>query len=137
MSDPTTTRTVSTGPIPLMTMEELLQTTEALKSLEERDRNKIRSFLDVDQVALRARLLSWANLGFPDQYVLYTIQFSQHHTCSDGVSRDLLSYLPFLVPNFSIVDAVSQLEAKLPGMALSYSYTASNCLSVHVSKKAL
>lgn len=136
-SDSTTIGPVSTGPIPIVSLDELLQTTEALTSVEESDRNKLRSLLDIDQVVLRSRLLAWASGGFPDQYVIYTIQLSQSTSCSDGVTRDIVAYMTFLLPDFSLVGAVSTLESKLPGMGLSYSYTASKCLSIHVSKKQL
>lgn len=126
--------TISTEPIPLMSLEELLQTSEALKSLEQGDKNKLQSFLNIDQVLIRSRLLTWASLGFPPLYVIYTIQLSNHAICSDGVSRDLLSYMAFLLPEFSLAAAVSDLQSKLPGMSLSYSYTLSNCISIHVSK---
>lgn len=126
--------TISTETIPLMSLEELLQTSEALKSSEERDKEKLRNFLNIDQVLLRSRLLTWASLGFPSNYVIYTIDLNNPPVCSDGVNRNLLSYLAFLLPEFSLAAAVSDLQSKLPGMLLSYSYTISNSISIHVSK---
>lgn len=134
-SETTAVGNMSTLPIAIVSLDELLEAKETIEAAEENDRNKIDSFLDIDQVAIRSRLLIWSGLGFPENYVMYTIQFNPPPKCSDGNTRRTLDYVSFLLPDFSIVNAVAQLESKLPGMQLSYSYTDTYMFNIHVSKK--
>lgn len=121
--------------VPIITIEELLQTKEAALLLEEEDRTALRTVLTIDEAQLKKQLLLWVGAGFPNSYVLHTVQLTIPPVCSDGVSRDFLQYVSFLMPEFSISQVVLELEKRLPGMVLAYSYTNTYALRVHVSKK--
>lgn len=121
-------------PLTIVSLNELLQTREATMSFEQKDRDALATLTTIDEAHLRSNLLVWVGGGVPDNFKLYTIQLVAPPVCSDGASRDILSYISYIVPGFSIVQILSDLEARLPGMRLTYSYTRTT-LCVHVSKK--
>lgn len=117
----------------IISIQELETTIEALQSYETADRALLQP---IDDTELRGKLLQWAASGFPRGYVLYSRHFRRLDKCSDGISRaDLVDYISYLDPSFSIAVFLQQLETRLPGMSLSYSYTSDFSLQIHVSKK--
>jgi len=121
---------------PLISLSDLVAAVEVIQSRENADRLLIQTLTTIDENDLRARLITWATLGFPNVYVLYSLQLSRMEKCSDGVVRnDLLEYFQYLEPNVSISEIVTNLEAKLPGMSLSYSYGTDFTLRIHVTRK--
>ena len=119
----------------ILTIDDILSTAEAIQSKEAADRTVLDELINVDTMDLKNRLLTWGSLGCPTAHTLYTLQLNCLERCSDGVSRTLLDYITYLNPTFSIVDTLAVLETRLPGMTLSYSYTTTYALCVHVSKK--
>jgi hypothetical protein len=120
---------------PILSIDDILSTIEAVQSKEAADRLVLQQITDVDIVDLKTRLLTWGSLGCPNAHTLYTLQLNCLERCSDGISRTLLDYISYLNPTFSIVDTLAALETRLPGMTLSYSYTTAYALCIHVSKK--
>jgi hypothetical protein len=120
---------------PILSIDEILSTAEVIRSREESDRTVLQQLTNVDTLDLKNRLLIWGSLGCPTAHTLYTLQLNYLDRCSDGVSRTVLEYISYLNPTFSIVDTLAALEMRLPGMNLSYSYTTTYALCIHVSKK--
>jgi hypothetical protein len=127
---------VSNTPISIITINDILNTLNVIVSNETADKQHIQSLIDIDEVDLRKRLVDWGIAGFPVGHVIYSLQFTRLENCSDGVVRnDLLDYIQFLFPETSIAIILGNIESKLPGMTLSYSYTNDLILRIHVSRK--
>lgn len=123
-------------PSPIISLNDLMNAVDVIKSKEEEDKHKIQStIVNVDEPELKNRLISWGIAGFPSTHVLYSIQLSKHGKCSDGIIRDsVLEYYNFLVPEIDISTTLNRIQDRLPGMILSYSYTDAFLLQVHISK---
>lgn len=119
-------------PTHIMTLEELLASQEALIAKETADRATVSSFVNPDPLVIRTRLLQWAGLGFPNIFILTSLELNPPTTCADGVARNPFQYVAYLTGT-SLSDHVLTLQQKLPGMSLSYS-TPGNSLCIHVTK---
>lgn len=125
------------GPQPILSLSELVSMMDVIKNRENIDKQKLESITTVDEIDLRNRLISWGASGFTSAYALYTIQLDRLEKCSDGVVRDdVIDYVRYLCPNTTLANMLNDLEVRLPGMALSYSYTNDFILRIHVSQKA-
>lgn len=121
---------------PILSLSDLVAAVEVIQSRENADRLLIQTLTTIDENDLRARLITWATLGFPNVYALYSLQLNRMEKCSDGIVRnDLLDYVQYLDSTLSITDTLAKLEAKLPGMSLSYSYGTDFTLRIHVTRK--
>jgi hypothetical protein len=120
----------------LVSLDEIANAVSVVKSHEESDKQKLTEFIRVPDETIRSRLIQWGMEGFANGYIFYTIQMSVLPKCSDGLRRDdIFEYIEYLMPGFSLVSAIRELEFKLPGMTLSYSYTDTKCLQIHVTKR--
>lgn len=125
------------GPQPILSLSDLVGMMDVIKNRENTDRQKLEAITTVDETDLRNRLISWGASGFISAYALYTIQMDRLEKCSDGVVRDdVIDYVQYLCPNTTLANMLNDLEVRLPGMALSYSYTNDFILRIHVSQKA-
>lgn len=126
----------SDKPSQIISLSDIVNTIDIIKTRENDDRTLIKTITQINEEDLRNRLVGWGAAGFPDTHKLYTLQFNRLEKCSDGVIRnDVLQYFQYLEPEVSIVNTLNTLEARLPGMALSYSYTNDFIIHVHVSRK--
>lgn len=116
----------------IMTLEELTASQEALVSKETSDRLSVTRFVNPDPTRVRTRLLQWASAGFPNIFVLSSIELTPPTVCLDGVSRSAFQYVEYLTGT-SLSDHVLALQQKLPGMSLSYS-TPGTSVCIHVTK---
>jgi hypothetical protein len=116
----------------IMTLEELAASQEALLSKESVDRLLVTRFVTPDSAVVRTRLLQWASAGFPNIFVLLSVDLIPPPVCLDGVARSGFHYIQYLTGT-SLSDHVRALEQKLPGMSLSYS-TPAHMICIHVTK---
>lgn len=116
----------------IMTLEQLVASQEALVSKETADLALVTTFVNPDPAMVRTRLLQWASLGFPNIFVLLSVDLTPPSVCLDGVARSRFEYIQYLTST-SLSDHVRALELKLPGMSLSYS-TPGSTVCIHVSK---
>jgi hypothetical protein len=131
---PGDTEYVAPPPAPsyIMTLEELVASQEALQSKETSDRALVTNFVNPDPAVVRTRLLQWAAVGFPNIFVLLSVNLIPPSVCLDGVTRSSFQYIEYLTGT-PLSDHVRALEQKLPGMSLSYS-TPANTVQIHVTK---
>jgi hypothetical protein len=123
-------------PPPIISFSELANAVDVIRSREDEDRAKITQIETLSSDIIRERVTKWAMAQFPENYPLHTAQFNTLSTCSDGVARgDIFDYMQFLNPTFSLVRTLHAIEQRLPGMKLTYSYTHTLMLYIHVSKK--
>lgn len=120
---------------PIISLEEIMSVYDVRVSQENVARSKLQCLIDIDETDLKNRLIQWGASQFSDNYILYAIKLDIPDTCSDNVKRtDMVAYIDFLLPSFSIIDTLSALEERLSGMKLTYSYSTDFTLNVHISK---
>lgn len=123
-------------PTPIISISDLLNTIDIIKSKEAEDKTRLTTLFNVNEADLRNRLILWGTTGFPSMYTLYSFQLHRSETCSDGIARrDGIEYYNFLFPETPLQNVLMNIEQRLPGMTLTYSYTADFLLCVHISKK--
>ena len=122
-----------TGPVFVMTMEQLLMTQQNAKQLETTDKTNLAVLLNHPTTsAVTPAFLQWASLGFPPIYVLRSITLSCPTVCSDGMTRNVYDYVSWLLEG----DLSSQVQAfatNFSGMEMSYSISG-NTINIHVTK---
>lgn len=122
--------------MPIISFSELTNIIDVIRSREQEDKLKLVNLENVNEDTIRENLKKWAMSQFEDNHTFYVIQFSILDTCSDGVVRNnVFEYMTYLNPGFSLPGTLANLEQRLPGMRLSYSYTSNLTLYIHVSKK--
>lgn len=129
-----TDKPIPTETLPIISVDELLQTVEAIESKENADRVTLDQLFSVNEITLKENLKTWASKGFPTNHVLFELQLNKLEKCIDGEKRDLFQYIQYLRPSDNIATTLSILQDRLPGMSLSYSYTDDFKFHVRVSR---
>jgi len=130
-----------TGPAPapapapspyIMTLDDLVSSVNTITEKEAQDKQALSILVTPDSTTITNNLYQWAKLGFPAVYPILTISINVPAKCSDGQTRGLYDYMTYVLGH-PISDDVPLLQAKLPGMKLSYSldYTS---ITFHVEK---
>lgn len=109
----------NTPPVPPITLSDILGTVEVLQQKEVADKVLLDGIGNATFESLRPTLITWASLGFPPAFTLMEVPIVPPPQCSDGVTRDLTSYITFCSGK-SIQEHVDLLEAKLTDMTVSF-----------------
>jgi hypothetical protein len=120
------------GPFYIITLNELVSSQEVLLKKEANDKIIADTIDNPNVVELRAKLLQWATLGFPDAFAVFSVTVTPPPVCSDGVTRSLYDYIQFC-SGVSIADKLTSLQSKLQGIQVLNSYSG-NTITIHVSK---
>jgi hypothetical protein len=115
-----------------ITIDDLMASLEAITKKESDDRLLITNLFNKSIIEIRPKLLTWASLGFPYNYIFFSIDINPPIQCSDGVARSLFNYIEFLTTK-NISTHLREFEQKIPGMVLSYSEYFSK-IDIHISK---
>lgn len=137
MSGPTGSTGVSTGPTSvtnIATLDELLSSHAAVVAKETADTATLQQLISVNRDSLRTSLFSWASNGFPNIYVVLSIQLTLPTICSDGVTRNCYDYIEWLA-SITIPDMIAGIQNGLTGIEASYSIVGTT-FRVHVSRSA-
>jgi hypothetical protein len=102
-----------------ISLADILSAVEVLQQKEASDKALLDAIGDATFESLRPTLITWAGLGFPVAYTLMEVVIVPPAQCSDGVTRDLASYITFCSGK-TIQEHVDLLQAKLTGMSVSY-----------------
>ena len=121
-----------TGPTFVMTMEQLLQTSQNALQLEAADKAKLTVLLNPNTASLTPAFLQWTSQGFPPIFVLASIILSPPTVCSDGVLRNFYDYVTFLL-GADLSSRVQAFATNFSGMEMSYSVSGTT-VKIHVSK---
>ena len=126
---PTVTITAPVVSPYIITMDDLVATTTSIKAKETSDKEAL-SILSAPDIT--TNLYHWAKLGFPAVYPILSISITVPPKCSDGQTRTFYDYMTYVLGH-QIGEDMTLLQAKLPGMKLSYSldYTS---ITFHVEK---
>jgi hypothetical protein len=127
------TGVVAPAPSPyIITLDDLVSSVNTITEKEAQDKQALSILVTPDSNTITNSLYQWAKLGFPAIYPILTISINVPAKCSDGQTRGLYDYITYVLGH-PISDDVPLLQAKLPGMKLSYSldYTS---ITFHVEK---
>jgi hypothetical protein len=119
-------------PPPKISVADILASQEVLVQTEATHKTLLDGISLMDQTSLRNKLVVWGILGFPNVYVIHEVAVNPPPRCSDGVSRDLASYITFCSGK-TIQEHVALLQALVDDMTVSFSYTGSS-IQIVVSK---
>ena len=103
--------------VEVITLSDLMNSLEAINQKEGADRASTVSFLSQTTSSLREPLVQWAGLGFPNAYILMTVELSPPSKCSDGVVRNMAEYIVFLTGK-TIQDWFVDMNTKVSGLRL-------------------
>lgn len=119
-------------PPPPISLDDLLAASEMLLKKEAEDKATLEGIGNISHDDLKNKLLSWASAGFPNVYEIHRVTITPPALCSDGVSRDLPTYIEFCSGK-TISQHVELLQAKVTGMVISFANMA-NYIAIVVSK---
>jgi hypothetical protein len=117
----------------ILSIDDLLNSHEAVSAKESTDRNAVVSFTTLSMESLKPTLYRWAGAGFPGGYIVATLNLSPPAMCSDGVSRALTFYFEWLLAT-PIATWLQGLEALTKGMLFTFSHDGANTITLHVSR---
>lgn len=106
-------------PPPPITLDELLNSFEALKQKEAADKALLEQIGLMSHETLKQKLLTWAAAGFPNAYEILQVPIIPPRHCSDGVTRSLIDYAVFCSGKF-LYEHIAVLQEKVVGVSLGY-----------------
>ena len=106
---------------------------EATLAQELLDKTTLSVLINPSREAFRPQLFQWAGLGFPDVFIIQTFEINPPNICSDGVSRDMIAYLKFLLSPSTLNIALDAIRSLMPGIIVTFSFFG-NTLQIHVTK---
>lgn len=106
-------------PPPPITLADILAATELIRAKEQVDKASLDAIGAQSFESLRATLIQWGVLGFPNAFPILSVAVTSPSVCSDGVTRNLADYIVFCSGK-SIQEHVSELQTKLQDIVVSY-----------------
>ena len=125
-------RTGPTGPQSIATLEELMASHEAVIIQEQTDIANLQALKNPSREGFRSKLFQWASLGFPDLYIVQSININPPNICSDGVTRNLGKYIEYCLGS-DMGSIIQGIAALMTGINPTWS-TDGNCVRVHVTR---
>lgn len=128
--------TSATGPVEppnIATLDELMQSHSVVLAKESADKQSLSILVNPTREQYRPQLFQWAGLGFPPIFIVQVFEVTPPTYCSDGVARDVMNYLNYLLIPSSLDSALDTIRSLMPGILVSFSFSG-NSLRIHVSK---
>jgi len=116
-------------PPPQITLADILAAAELVTQKEAQDKAQLESIGTISFEALRMTLIQWAKAGFPNAAPIYSVAITPPATCSDGVTRSLSDYVPF-VTGKTMTELIAPLQARCPEFVVSFATTGPEILVV-------
>ena len=128
--------TAATGPTEapqIVTLEELMQSYAVVVAKQDADKQSLSGLVNPQREQYRPQLFQWAGLGFPATFIVQSFEITPPNVCSDGVTRDTMAYLQFLLSPITFDEVLEKIRALTPGINISFSFSG-NTLRIHVSR---
>ena len=128
--------TAATGPVEppsIATLDELMQSHSVVVAKEAADKQSLSILVNPTRDQYRPQLFQWAGLGFPAIFIVQAFEVTPPTYCSDGVSRDSLGYLNYLLAPSSLDSVLETIRSLMPGILVTFSFLG-NTLRIHVSR---
>ena len=119
-------------PPPIITLNDILSSVEVVTQKEQYDKAALETLATIPYDTLKSKLLTWATSGFPNVYEIYKLTITPPATCSDGVTRDLTSYIQFCSGK-TIQEHVASIQTRVQDMTITFANMGSY-IAVVVSK---
>jgi hypothetical protein len=113
-------------------ISELLVSIGAIQVQEASDRTKLSVLLHETRDTLRPQMFEWASAGFTPIYIVQKFELNPPSICSDGIQRNTLSYIEYLLGK-DMGQIIAAIQALCLGVTISYSILV-NTLNIHVSR---
>ncbi len=124
---------VSTPQEPVLSIEDLLQSQEAMTQKESADRTLVAEFIGISIDVLKPRLYAWAAAGFPDAFQIQALQLAPPTVCLDGVVRTLISYFEYCA-DMTVTEWLTLVGKKVSGMYFTYTHDGSSKITLCVNR---
>jgi hypothetical protein len=121
-----------TSPTYIMTLDQLVQYHNTTLESETTDKASMDFIIHPATSGVQQNLIQWASAGFPVNYQVLSVALIRPSPCSDGVSRDMHSYISFLTGS-DIMTLTTNFGSHFLGIYFSYSI-AGNIVNLHASK---
>jgi len=122
-----------TEPPNIITLDELLQSYDVTLTKEAVDKEALSVLIHPTRDQYRPQLFQWAAGGFQPIYIIQSFELTPPNLCSDGVTRDPMAYLQFLLTPTTLDTILDAIRALMPGIGVSFSFLG-NTLRIHVSR---
>ncbi len=123
-------------PNPIVSIQDLVSSAEVVRAKESLHRRVISTLSTVfNDDATKENLITWALGGFRPGFTVKEMLFEPPVVCSDGVKREIAEYMNFVSTPYTVADHFSALEACLPGIQVTYSFSSPKTILLHVTKK--
>lgn len=106
-------------PTQIITIDELLNSIEFIKKKEDDDKVLLEGIGNMSYDELKSKLLTWASLGFPSMYEIYTVSITPPTQCSDGAVRSLNDYIVYCSGK-TLTEHINLLNSKISGITLTF-----------------
>ena len=120
------------GPTYVMTMEQLLASHANIVQQENADKSRLSPLITPDTNSLTPAFMNWTSQGFPNIYILFSIQLAPPTVCADGVVRNVYDYVSYLLGK-DLSAQIQQFDTNFLDMTMSYTISG-NIVNVHVSR---
>ena len=105
---------------------------DVVRVTEQEDKARLEAIGALTIDSLKASLIQWALLGYPNAHVIHSVPISPPSICSDGVSRTLGDYVLFCSGKM-IHEHVQVLQARMIDITVSFANFGSS-LGIVVSR---
>ena len=126
---------VTSGPVEppnIATLDELLLSYESTLAKEAADKLALAVLKNPSRDAFRPQLFQWAAMGFPNAYVIQSIQVNPPNICSDGVTRNVGKYVEYCIGT-DLGSVIQSLTSLMSGIQPTWS-TTENTVKIHVTR---
>ena len=111
----------------------MLQSYNVTLTKESTDRQSLNGLVTPLREQYRPQLFQWAARGFTPIFVVQSFELTPPNICSDGVTRDPMAYLQFLLIPTNLDTVMDTIRALMPGILVTFSFYG-NSLRIHVSR---
>jgi len=124
--------TGSTGPVYLMTLDELVQYHDTTTESENADKTSMNFIIQPSTSGIQQNLIQWASAGFPSNYHVLSVGLIHPSPCSDGTTRDMLSYIQYLTGS-DMASLTTNFRSNFLGINFYYTISG-NVVNLHASR---
>lgn len=123
-------------PNPIVSIGDLISSADVIRAKESLHRRVISTMSTIfHEDTTKENLVLWALSGFSPAFVVKELNFEPPIVCSDGVKREIAEYMNFVSTPYTVADHFTALEACLPGIQVTYSFSGPKTILLHVTKK--
>jgi hypothetical protein len=103
----------------MISLRDITNSIEVIQAKELDDGHVLETIGSIPFESLKASLIQWALLGYPNAHVVHSIVITPPSVCSDGVERTLGDYISFCSGK-SIYDHVAILQSRMTDITVSF-----------------